>query len=626
MAQATGDADTENATRSDRDPSGARSRWHRLAAFPLRCYLIAQRGARALVRGVHSRWRRSLQLRVVTTTLLISGLVTAVLGFFLVQQVLTGLLDAKREAALNDHKAGLDRAVSIMQDGEQNADQDGRAEAITTQLSNHSGTTGLYEVVILPDVGGLSGYSTVDKAVPQRLRDEVGNSLELGKQYVTYTQIVDDDYRAPGLVVGARLSNAYELYYVFPLDHEQQMLDLVQNTVVFVGTVLILLLAVIAYVVTRQVVTPVRAAAGSAERLASGDLSERMRVRGEDDLARLALSFNDMAGNLQEKIRELEELSQVQRQFASDVSHELRTPLTTIRMAGDLLYEDRDELDPHMARSVELLQSQLERFEELLADLLEISRHDAGAATLSMECIDMRDVVMKAVGDAEQIAEKSGIKVVMRLPAEPCTAEFDMRRITRILRNLIVNAIEHSEGKDVIVTAAGDRDAVAVGVRDFGVGLKEGEEHMCFDRFWRADPARARTTGGTGLGLSIAKEDARLHGGWLQAWGMPGKGSQFRLSLPRREGQELRGSPLPLAPPEMATGRVRGFSASMGEGASGADSDAGGAAETEADAGSGAAARADAAAEASTQGPAARSGVNGSTVSSANDSTAEEVT
>ncbi|MUL39957.1 HAMP domain-containing histidine kinase [Streptomonospora sp. PA3] len=566
MAQVTGDVETEYAAQPEQDRAAARSRWHRLAALPLRCYLSAQRGARALVRGVHSRWRRSLQLRVVTTTLLISALVTAVLGFFLVQQVLTGLLDAKREAALNDHKAGLDQAVSIMQEGDQSADQDGMAREITAELSNHSGTTGLYEVAMLPDVGGLRGYATVDEAsVPERLREEVGDSPELGTQYVTYTQIVRDDSRSPGLVVGARLSNAYELYYLFPMDHEQQMLDLVQNTVFLVGTALILLLAVIAYVVTRQVVIPVRAAAGSAERLSSGDLSERMKVRGEDDLARLALSFNDMAGNLQEKIRELEELSQVQRQFASDVSHELRTPLTTIRMAGDLLYEDRDELEPHMSRSVELLQSQLERFEELLADLLEISRHDAGAATLSMESVDVRDAVMKAVGDAEQIAEKTGIKVVMRLPAEPCTAEFDVRRINRILRNLIVNAIEHSEGKDVIVTAAGDRDAVAVAVRDFGVGLKEGEEHLCFDRFWRADPARARTTGGTGLGLSIAKEDAQLHGGWLQAWGMPGKGSQFRLSLPRREGQELRGSPLPLAPPEMATGRVRGLSAAMGE-------------------------------------------------------------
>ncbi|MFC3994921.1 MtrAB system histidine kinase MtrB [Nocardiopsis sediminis] len=544
----------------------AASRWQNALGQLLRGYLAAQRAARGLVRGVHSRWRRSLQLRVVTTTLLISALVTAVLGFFLVQQVLTGLLEAKRTAALNDHKAGLTAAVNALQDGDQASDPDGRLAQITEELSNSSGTTGLYEVVILPDVGGLSGYATVDEAsVPRRLRDDVGASLELEQQYVTYTEIIRGDTREPGLAVGARMSHAYELYYLFPLDHEQQMLDLVQNTVVFVGSALVILLVVVAYIVTRQVVIPVRLAAGSAERLASGDLAERMKVRGEDDLARLAMSFNDMAGNLQEKIHELEELSKVQRQFVSDVSHELRTPLTTIRMAGDLLYEDRDDLEPTMGRSVELLQSQLERFEELLADLLEISRHDAGAATLALESGDIRDAVMKAVGDAEQIAEKRGIKVVLRLPADPCVAEYDSRRISRILRNLVVNAIEHSEGKDVIVTAAGDRDAVAVAVRDFGVGLKEGEEHLCFDRFWRADPARARTTGGTGLGLSIAKEDALLHGGWLQAWGMPGKGSQFRLSLPRKAGKELRGSPLPLAPPEMAIGRSRpGFSAVIG--------------------------------------------------------------
>jgi two-component system sensor histidine kinase MtrB len=373
-------------------------------------------------------------------------------------------------------------------------------------------------------------------------------------QHGRYTEIIRGPNREPGLAVGAQLSSAYELYYLFPLDHEQQMLDLVQRTLALVASVMVLLLAAIAYVVTRQVVTPVRQAASSAEKLSSGDLSERMEVRGEDDLARLAVSFNDMAGSLQEKIQELEELSKVQRQFVSDVSHELRTPLTTIRMAGDLLFEERDSFDPTVRRSVELLQSQLERFEELLNDLLEISRHDAGAATLALERADIRDSVLQAVREAEQIAEKRGIKVILRLPTEPCTAEFDSRRINRILRNLIVNAIEHSEGKDVIVTAAADRDAVAVAVRDFGVGLKEGEEHLCFDRFWRADPARARTTGGTGLGLAIAKEDAQLHGGWLQAWGRPGKGAQFRLSLPRVAGTELRGSPLPLVPPEMALG------------------------------------------------------------------------
>ncbi|MBB6170138.1 two-component system sensor histidine kinase MtrB [Nocardiopsis mwathae] len=535
------------------------SPWQRVLALLLRGYLAAQRAARGLVRAVHTRWRRSLELRVVTTTLVLSALVSAGLGVVLIDQVKSGLLEAKEQAALNYHKAGLKTATDVLQNGEQESiDPDSQLVRIIDELSDRSGDTGLYEVVIFPATSGLSGWATIDpESVPEPLRERVSQSTELDAQYMRNTEIVGEHGREPGLVVGAQLSHVYELYYVFPLDHEQQMLDLVQNTVILVATALVILLAVIAFAVTRQVVIPVRMAAGSAERLAAGDLSERMSVRGEDDLARLAMSFNDMAGNLQEKIHELEELSKVQRQFVSDVSHELRTPLTTIRMAGDLLYDDREDLDPTQSRSVELLQSQLERFEELLGDLLEISRHDAGAATLAIESMDIRDVVMKSVGDAEHIAEKRGIKVVLRLPAEPCYAEFDARRINRILRNLVVNAIEHSEGKDVIVTAVGDRDAVAIAVRDFGVGLKEGEEHLCFDRFWRADPARARTTGGTGLGLSIAKEDAQLHGGWLQAWGSPGKGSQFRLSLPRKAGQELRGSPLPLAPPEMALGRRR---------------------------------------------------------------------
>ncbi|GAA3751154.1 two-component system sensor histidine kinase MtrB [Salinactinospora qingdaonensis] len=558
-ATAADTADTKTA-HSHEGESAVPSRLHRLGYALRQGYLTAQRLARGLVRGVHSRWRRSLQLRVVTTTLVISAFVTAVLGFFLMQQVQAGLLDAKQNAALNDHHAGLTYALNVMQDSDQ-SEREGQLDDIAKALGDRSGQTGLYEVAILPMVGGLNGRVTNDvekTSVPEQLREQVQNSTEPEAQYQRYTEIVrDDGSREPGLAVGAQLSSAYELYYLFPLDHEQDMLDLVQRTLVLVASALILLLAAIAYVVTRQVVIPVRQAASSAEKLSSGDLSERMRVRGEDDLARLAMSFNDMAGNLQEKIRELEELSQVQRQFVSDVSHELRTPLATMRMAGDLLYEEREDFDPTMRRPVELLQSQLERFEELLGDLLEISRHDAGAATLTIERLDIRDAVMKAVGDAEQIAERRGIKVVLRLPAEPCVAEFDGRRINRILRNLIVNAIEHSEGKDVVVTAAGDRDAVAVAVRDFGVGLKEGEEHLCFDRFWRADPARTRTTGGTGLGLPIAKEDARLHGGWLQAWGMPGKGSQFRLSLPRKSGAELRGSPLPLAPLEMTITRTR---------------------------------------------------------------------
>ena len=293
-----------------------------------------------------------------------------------------------------------------------------------------------------------------------------------------------------------------------------------------------------------------RHAARTAQRLAAGHLEERMPVGGVDDLGALATSFNEMADSLQEKLRELQELSKAQRQFVSDVSHELRTPMTTIRMAAEVLFESREQLDTASARSAELLAGQTERFEALLTDLLEISRHDANVATLDAEPADMCDIVRGSAADAQQLAERRGCRIEFRLPAGTCIAEVDRRRVERILRNLLVNAVEHGEGRDVVVTVAADSDAVAVAVRDHGVGLGPGEEQLVFERFWRADPARARTTGGTGLGLAISLEDAHLHGGWLQAWGERGRGSVFRLTLPRVAGQPIAGSPLPLGPDE----------------------------------------------------------------------------
>jgi two-component system sensor histidine kinase MtrB len=217
-------------------------------------------------------------------------------------------------------------------------------------------------------------------------------------------------------------------------------------------------------------------------------------------------------------------------------------------MAADVLHDAREDFDAPSARSAELLQTQLDRFEELLGDLLEISRFDAGAAVLDAEPVDLRALVHRVVESNAVLAERKGSEVRIVEPDLPCVAEIDPRRIERILRNLVVNSIEHSEGRPVVVKVAASPDAVAVAVRDYGVGLKPGESSLVFGRFWRADPARARTTGGTGLGLAISLEDARLHHGWLQAWGEPGGGSQFRLTLPRAAGSELLRSPIPLEP------------------------------------------------------------------------------
>jgi two-component system sensor histidine kinase MtrB len=546
----------------------------RLPTRSKRWLRIGRRWQRSVFARVRLRWHRSLQLRVVSTTLVLSVLVIAVLGFFLIQSVAAGLLSNAENSAdavvRNGRTSAIGQSsVNVLTPSYSPYDTATVVSVATTTtrtLQQPSGTTGSYLVFmqltnIIPAIVHWVGQSNVNitatipptlitKVADEQKSEQFDNKNTVPPAYEPTTLVYNSGTTVPALAVGVPLGGYYQLYYVFPFTQQQATLMLVQRVLVGVGLAVVVLLAAIASLVTRWVVLPVRHAAEAAQRVSAGHLGERMQVHGVDDLAALATSFNEMAASLQGKLRELEDLSNVQRQFVSDVSHELRTPLSTIKMAADLLFEARAELDAAGGRSVELLQSQLDRFESLLVDLLEISRFDAGAATLDAELMDVCDLVRRSADDAQQLAERRGGRIEFRLPATGCFAEADRRRVERILRNILVNAVEHGEGKDVVVTTAIDSDAVAVSVRDYGVGLRPGEEQKVFDRFWRADPARARTTGGTGLGLAISLEDARLHGGWLQAWGEPGKGSVFRLTLPRVAGQELVGSPLPLGPDE----------------------------------------------------------------------------
>jgi two-component system sensor histidine kinase MtrB len=529
--------------------------------------------ARTSLRRIGDRWRRSLQLRVITATLVLCAVVVSVLGYVLMQRFVADLYANKQKSASNVAQVGLNIARTLPQFQAKPGASAGSAMlqlanqlkpvgapsfAPTNSNSPTNATQYALLVTLLPgdqgppvfSAGAQYGFYGVPRPPQDLLRavnNERPNSGTL-KFVWTSMAVGSSSKQVPGLLTGARFGSDYRLYYFFPLTAEQQNIAAIQRTLVLVGIAVVFLLAAIAWLLTRWVVIPVRLAAHGAWRLSAGHLQERMEVRGTDELAALATSFNEMAASLQEKLEELEDLSQVQRQFVSDVSHELRTPLTTIRIAADVLFSAKEEMAQAAGRSAELLQSQLERFETLLTDLLEISRYDANAATLDPEPADIGTIVRQSADVAQHLAERRGARIEFRLPAETCIAEVDRRRVERILRNLLQNAVEHGENRDIVVTAAADSAAVAVTVRDFGVGLQPGEEQLVFDRFWRADPARARTSGGTGLGLAIAKEDALLHGGWLEVWGEPARGCVFRLTLPRTVGGDLHGSPLALSP------------------------------------------------------------------------------
>lgn len=364
--------------------------------------------------------------------------------------------------------------------------------------------------------------------------------------------------KVPGIVVGTRvvlpLVGNYETYLVYSLAYEQQTIYLV-NQVLILGTAVLLgVLTVLMAAVSYSILSPARRAAKAARKVSAGNLQIHLPVRGTDELAQLSQALNNMATYLREQISDYEELSTLQQRFVSDVSHELRTPLATIRMAADLIYDERDQLSETNARSATILHRQVDRFDKMLADLIEISRIDASVAQLSLSEVDIASLVAAVVESNKALAESMGVEIELETFGDT-VAEVDSTRITRIAQNLVVNAIEFAESKPVQISIAGSDTAVAFQVRDHGPGMTDAVAQHVFDRFYRADPSRKRTTGGTGLGLAISAEDAALHSGLLTVLSCPQQGSAFTLLLPRHQGQEIDDIPAQVENQDLVTAR-----------------------------------------------------------------------
>lgn len=508
----------------------------------------------SIIRSPLRLWSRSLSFRVVVNSVLAASAVLGLTGWLLVDSSTQGILEAKADQSVAEASAVLEAMQGSLRDADlRTSTVNERLTMLARDAASRGNVGNQYELVISGPVSDIASAGLDVGSVPQSIRDAVaagGQDL-----YTTPTSLLFTDGREAraGLVVAGALfapgSGRYPVYFLFGMEQEQQTLEVVQRSAVTVALVFMPLMTGLMYLISLQALQPIRAAREASERIAAGDLEERMSLRGSDDLTGLARSMNHMAEELGRKIQQLENLSLVQRQFVSDVSHELRTPLTTMRMAADVIHDERDSFDPVTRRSAELLKGALDRFESLLTELLEISRFDAGAADLQLDDVDLTELVGAEIAAHQALADSYDTTVVLDAPEE-VRCQADPRRIRRVVANLLSNAIEHGEGRDVVVTVRSNAEAVAVTVRDHGVGFSAAQSLQVFTRFWRADPSRQRTVGGSGLGLSIALEDAQLHGGWLNAWGRPGQGAQFRLTLPREPGGTVTASPLPVVPPD----------------------------------------------------------------------------
>ena len=516
-------------------------------------------------RLLRSSWRSSLQFRTVTVSVAFSGLAILVVGVYMSVSIGNDLFQSRLSQVLLDSNRATSAAQSLFDASDatdrvqvQNLLSSARTSISTTSSSRLVAVLrvpGQESSTVAPQDSSTFGQST--GVIGADLRTQVqGNNGEQFWQSVTLT---GETTTVPGIIVGSQITvpvaGRYELYIAYSLQDAEATLLFVQQTLGVAGVALVLLIGAVTWIVVRFVVTPLRVAAETSQKLASGDLMVRIPEKGEDVIATLARSFNGMADSLQSQIRELADLSEVQQRFVSDVSHELRTPLTTIRLAGDVLYDQRASFPPATGRTAELLHTQVERFELLLSDLLEISRYDAGSVQLESEPTNLVYLAEDAIDSLRSLAESKGSDLRLVAPGGYLNADVDPRRIRRVLHNLIGNAIEHGEGKPVVVSVDSDAKAVALAVRDYGLGMSQAEVAHVFDRFWRADPSRQRTIGGTGLGLAISREDASVHNGWLQVWSRPGEGSCFRLTLPRTAQGLLESSPLPL-PPADATDQL----------------------------------------------------------------------
>ncbi|MDT3344667.1 MULTISPECIES: MtrAB system histidine kinase MtrB [Microbacterium] len=512
-------------------------------------------------RRIRFLWRRSLRFRTLSVTLTLTALTILVALVWMSLAILTDLYESRAEqvqdAAQRATQAAQSTFDAAVVDSDEVALQVLMDEVRREILSRQAGTSMLAVFRIDDEPSAIAPQNfesggLEESMISPELRESV--RLSADRQWWQSIGIPESDGgETPGIIVGQQLivpeAGAYEVYFAYDLGSEAQTLQFVQVTLWVVGLALLVLIGGISLFVLRSVTVPIAQAAETSAKLAAGDLAVRLPVRGEDEFATLGRSFNAMADSIEGQIKELAELSLVQQRFVSDVSHELRTPLTTIRLAADMINDQRDDFDASTARAAELLHAQVQRFEVLLADLLEISRYDAGSVQLEVEPTSLAHLAEDTIESMAQLAEQHGSDVRLVAPGGYSPVEMDPRRIRRIVRNLLGNAIEHGEGRPIVVTVDSDQRAVALGVRDFGLGMSEADTERVFDRFWRADPSRRRTIGGTGLGLSIALGDARLHGGTLEVWSELGGGSHFVLTLPRRVGEHLSGtSPIELDP------------------------------------------------------------------------------
>ncbi|MFJ5058175.1 ATP-binding protein [Streptomyces nigra] len=492
------------------------------------------RGWAAARKGVWSRLRfTSLRLRLVVVFGLVA-LTAAVsasgIAYWLNREA---VLTRTQDAVLRDFQQEMQNRAALLPE---NPTQD-ELQHTAGQMANSSQRFSVLLVAqdadgkpLSSSSGALDGFTLAD--VPKSLRTAVNDKVDSDKaEYHLYWQrIVEDD--KPYLIAGTKVIGGGPTGYMLKsLEQEAKDLNSLAWSLGIATGLALIGSALLAQAAATTVLKPVHRLGVAARRLGEGRLDTRLRVSGTDELADLSRTFNNAAEALEKRVADMAGRDEASRRFVADMSHELRTPLTAITAVTEVLEEELEaetgSVDPMIEPAVRLVVSETRRLNDLVENLMEVTRFDAGTARLVLDDVDVADQITACIDarawlDAVELDAERGIM-----------ARLDPRRLDVILANLIGNALKHG-GSPVRVTVREEDDAVVIDVRDHGPGIPEDVLPHVFDRFYKASASRPRSEG-SGLGLSIALENAHIHGGEITAANSPEGGAVFTLRLPRDE-------------------------------------------------------------------------------------------
>jgi signal transduction histidine kinase len=407
------------------------------------------------------------------------------------------------------------------QQTEEAEEAEGARQEALSDLVDDLEVPGVTEALLVSgDTSFPSSFALSPASVPRRLF----RAVEEGR--VGYAL---DWSGSPRLVFGSPIPlEELEAYFFFPLTDLARTLRVVSRVLVGVSVGAVLLAVLVGTRVSNRVVDPVRRASRAARRMAEGHLETRLEGHGDDELAALASSFNDMAAALERRIGR-------DRRFVGDVSHELRTPLTTLRASTDYLLEHGDDLPASSRRAAELLAADIDYLQRLVDDLLDLSRVEAGRVDMAWERLNVADLTREVVARRTRTGDRA-VHVEVEGDPQNLSTVADKQRLERVVGNLVDNAFTHGEGKHVTVRIGTEDGILRLSVEDRGPGIPAEAAGRIFERFFKADPARPRGEGrGSGLGLAIARENAHLHGGEIRVYNGRQGGARFEVRFPRRE-------------------------------------------------------------------------------------------